>query len=313
MFERGFQAPYPHIYPFQQPNIPNPLPVGVSYLPPQVQHLLHGGGPQASLAPSFPFQQRSDPNPLALFGSYLPPQAQYHTSGEGAHAQYPPVSFFPQNASPNALMVTPQGQRPACLQKNPVRPDFREQCPQKPPMRQINGSKADLISKTKIPPSVPKKLDYASFSAADMRYCSIPYSPDPKEPEPLFPVRHRITVPSSPWKLSWFEWVNRLPLPHIFRRELRRIEWLDIDVAQKGTSKKAQECLVTITIMVEELNSKGREVVDRLAGVLQAQGHENVRVELAVYWCSVVDEFPDEYMRELEKLMVDGLTEFLGH
>ena len=180
-------------------------------------------------------------------------------------------------------------------------------------MRQISGFKADLTSKTKILPSAPKKPDYASFSAANMRYCSIPYSQDPTASEPLFPVPHRITVPLSPWKLSWYEWVNRLPFPHIFRNELRRIEWLDIDVAQKGTSQIAQECIVTITIIVEELSLKGREVVDRLACVLQAQGYENVRVELGVYWCSVVDEFPDEYMRELEKLMVGGLTKFLGH
>ena len=99
----------------------------------------------------------------------------------------------------------------------------------------------------------------------------------------------------------------------MFRQEIRRLECLDIDVARKGTSHQAQECFVTITMIVEELSPVGREVVDRLAGVLQAQGYDDVRVELAVYWYSVVDDFPDEYMRGLEKLMVGGLTQFLGH
>ncbi|MCJ1395345.1 hypothetical protein MMC18_008229 [Xylographa bjoerkii] len=157
-----------------------------------------------------------------------------------------------------------------------------------------------------------KSLIIANFSAADMRYCSIPYSQDPKEPEPLFPIRHPIVGPSTLQALRWYEWVNELPLPHIFRREISRIEWLDIDVARRGISDKPQECFITITIMVEELSPNGGEMVIRLAGVLHSQGYSDVRVELAVYWCSVADEFRDEYMRGLEELLVGSLTESLS-
>ncbi|MCJ1402647.1 hypothetical protein MMC11_005867 [Xylographa trunciseda] len=188
-----------------------------------------------------------------------------------------------------------------------------DQCHQLSRKRRTSDSQTEIIPRPKAPPPAPKKADYANFSAADMRYCSIPYSQDSKVPDPLFPIRHRMKALSSAQPLSWHEWVNELPLPHIFRRELGRIEWPDIDVARKGTSKEAQECLITVTIIVEELSAKGRGVVDVLAGVLCAQGYDDVRVELAVYWCSVVDTFPDEYMRGLEQVLAGGLTAFLGH
>ncbi|MCJ1382854.1 hypothetical protein MMC17_005967 [Xylographa soralifera] len=306
----GLQAPNPPVFPFQQLNVFHPPFVAGWHPPPQIQSHIFEGGFQALYPPIY---SPNLLNPLPVTGSYLPPHIQRSTFEEGAYAPCPPVSLVSQNIIPNPLLVTTQGQHPAWFQENPLRADIREPCPQIPPMRDITGSRADLVPQAKIPPSASKELDYANFSAADLRYCSIPYSQDRKQPEALFPVRHPIMTPSSPRPLSWYEWANNLPLPHIFRREIRRIEWLDIDVTRKGTSKKAEECFVTVTIMVEELSPRDREVVDRLAGVLQAQGYNDVRVEVAVYWCSVVDAFPDEYMRGLEKLMVGGLTNFLGH
>ncbi|MCJ1296015.1 hypothetical protein MMC34_007580 [Xylographa carneopallida] len=328
----------PDFPPHQPKNVFHPAPVDGPYPPPQLHHRIDRGNHQAPYPHVPATQQPHVPIPLPATGSYLPPQGAYRTFEAGSHAPCPPVPCSPRTTAPNPLLMTIPKQPSRPLQKNPLRvKDSRGKRSKHPRARDATSSAADpILPDTKTPPTVSKGPDHAAsstadpttqtqpaptavqepddalFSAASLRYCSMPYSPDPLSPEPLFPTRHGILTPSSSHPLRWYEWVNTLPQPHLFRKELARTAWLNIDVARKGTSRDAEECRVTVTLMVEALGPTDREVVDRLAGVLRAQGRGDVRVEVGLYWYSVVDAFPGEYMRGLERLMVGGLTRFLG-
>ncbi|MCJ1287552.1 hypothetical protein MMC26_006904 [Xylographa opegraphella] len=311
MYGGGPQQPNPPYYPFQQPNGFHPVPVNGSYGPPQVQHHAYGRGPQTLYPHNHPFQQLHAPGPSPVHASYLRPEPQYRYFEGGVHAHVSPAFCHPWKIPRSPALTTTQVQPSPPLLTNPLRVSSGGQGQEHPSMHQVTGSRADPISQLKAAPATVEPPTRHEFSAADLRHCSIPYIHDLEQPEQLFPVRHRMLVPSSVRQLRWYEWVNELPLPHLFRREIGRLEWLDIDVARKGTSWDAWECLVTITIMVEELSPQSREVVDRLTGVLRAQGYGNVRVEVGLYWYSVMDEFPAEHLWGLEELMICGMMAFL--